>query len=97
MPLHAQIICIGGNVMLALLMLLAAAQGYGGGNFGLGLFLTALAAACGYTVWVLLKFRRYLGQEATAEREVHLAHLKRELEAEQAQNPPGAPFDGPIH
>lgn len=96
MPLHAQIVCIGGNVLLALLMLLAAGQSFATGDFGLALFLTALAGACGYTVWVLLKFRRYLGQEAAAERAVHLAQLKHELDAETSP-PRGSPHDGPVH
>ena len=99
MPLHAQIICIGGNVLLGVLMLIAAAQGFATGDFGLALFLAGLGAACGYTIWVLLKFRRYLGEEATMEREAHLAHLRQELGTDANLPAAGAetPSNGPVH
>ena len=99
MPLHAQIICIGGNALLGVLMLIAAAQGFTTGDFGLAVFLAVLAGACGYTIWVLLKFRRYLGQEASMEREAHLAHLRHEMDAEAARPAAAtdAPQDGQIH
>ena len=99
MPLHAQIICIGGNALLGVLMLIAAAQGFTTGDFGLAVFLTALGAACSYTIWVLMKFRRYLGEEATMEREAHLAQLKQAMEAEAKPPAIGSdtPSNGPVH
>jgi hypothetical protein len=99
MPLHAQIICIGGNALLGVLMLIAAAQGFTTGDFGLAVFLAVLAGSCSYTIWVLFKFRRYLGQEATLEREAHLAHLRHEMDAEAARPAiaSDAPPDAPIH
>ena len=99
MPLHAQIVCIGGNALLGVLMLIAAAQGFTTGDFGLAVFMALLGGACAYTVWVLLKFRHYLGEEATLERQAHLAHLRHEMDAEAAK--PSAsletPPDVPIH
>jgi hypothetical protein len=99
MPLHAQIICIGGNALLGVLMLIAAAQGFSGGDLGLAVFLMMLASACGYTIWVLLKFRHYLGKEATQEREAHLAQLRHEMDAGTTQTASASetPPNGPIH
>jgi hypothetical protein len=97
MPLHAQIACIGGNVVLAVLMLIAAAQGFSNGDFGLALFLTLLGGACAYTVWVLLKFRHYLSEEATLERQAHMAHLRKEVATETASATSETPPKRPIH
>ena len=77
MPFHAQIVCIGGNAIICLILLIAAGQGVSSGDFGMALFCFVLAAAAAYTIWVLMKFRHYLGQEATLEREVHMEHQGR--------------------
>jgi len=104
MPLYAQIICIGGNGLFAFFFALAGFMSFGKGENGdsspgLGVFLLLLAAAALYSMWVLLKFRRYLGQEASIEREAHLAHLRHEMDAEAARPAVAsdAPQDGQIH
>ena len=95
MPLHAQIAYIGGNGLFALLFLIAA-LGSGAasdgsaattGSFGLAAFMLILAAAAGYTCWVLVKFRHYLSAEAATERELHLEKLQLEIEALKAKIP----------
>jgi hypothetical protein len=95
MPLHAQIACIGGNALFALLFLVAA-LGSGSttecstattGGFGLAAFLLILAAAAGYTCWVLVKFRHYLSAEASIERELHVENLQLEIETLKARIP----------
>ncbi len=87
MPLYAQIITMGGNSLIGLVMLLGASESLSKGSYGVALFLAALAGACGYTIWVLLKFRRYLSEEARLTRELRLEHLKDELDAEHAKRP----------
>lgn len=86
MPLYAQIICIGGNGLFAFFFALAGFMSFGKGENGqsspgLGVFLLLLAAAALYSVWVLLKYRRYLGAEQALEREAHLAELRGQLDA----------------
>ncbi|MEP7211177.1 MAG: hypothetical protein ABI740_10105 [Alphaproteobacteria bacterium] len=99
MPLHAQIICIGGNLLLGVLMLIAASQSFATGDLGLTIFMALLGCACGYTAWVLLKFRHYLGEEATQERQAHLAFLRQELAKKTAQTSAASETtpDMPIH
>jgi hypothetical protein len=80
MPLHAQILCIGGNALFALFFLVAAQQTMVEGSYGLALFLAFLAAAAIYSCWVLVKFRRYLSAEETLERELHIEQLRTEIE-----------------
>ncbi len=95
MPLHAQIACIGGNGLFALIFLIAA-QGSGAsdcsaaptGGFGLAAFMLILAAAAGYTCWVLVKFRHYLSAEASIERELHVEKLELEIQALKAKVQP---------
>ena len=96
MPLHAQIICIGGNVLLCVLMFFAAAQSFATNDLGMAAFMALLGGACAYTVWVLLKFRHYLGEEATLERQAHLAQLRQDGATDLARTPQ-TPSDGPIH
>jgi hypothetical protein len=86
MPLHAQILCIGGNILFALVFLIAAQQSTVEGTYGLASFLALLAASAIYSCWVLLKFRRYLSAEATLERELHIEQLRAELEALRASD-----------
>ncbi|MDZ4762017.1 MAG: hypothetical protein SGJ21_13210 [Alphaproteobacteria bacterium] len=87
MSLHAQIICIGGNGVVAVLFVLAGLAGFQEGGFGLSLFLFAMAGAAGYTIWVLLKFRQYLGEEEKLEREIRLEQLRGSLEDARADAP----------
>ncbi len=95
MPLHAQIVCIGGNALLAFLFLVAGLIGDkdavdGDGGFRMLMF--ALCGMCAYTVWVLLKFRRYLSAEVAMERELHIEQLREEIDRLKANNgdaPPG--------
>jgi membrane associated rhomboid family serine protease len=87
-PLHAQILCIGGNALFAFFFLIAAGTGFGAGDYGLAFFLSALAVAAIYTCWVLLKFRRYLGAEAALERELHIERLREEIDQLKANNAP---------
>lgn len=86
MPLHAQIACIGGNALFALIFLIAAQGSLTTGEFGLGFFLVILAVAAGYSCWVLLKFRHYLSAEAAEERELHIEKLKAEIDALKSGN-----------
>ncbi len=90
MPLHAQIACIGGNGLFALLFLLAAQTGFANGDMGLAIFLLMLGAAASYTCWVLLKFRRYLSVEQSVERELHIEQLREEIDRLRANNTPDA-------
>jgi hypothetical protein len=90
MPLHAQIFCIGGNGLFALLFLVAAAGANANGDGGLTLFLLGMAIAAGYSVWVLLKFRRYLSAEGELERELHIERLREEIDRLKANNAPDA-------
>ncbi|MBI1359209.1 MAG: hypothetical protein GC155_02875 [Alphaproteobacteria bacterium] len=87
MPLYAQIITMGGNGVIGLVMLLGASESLSKGSFGVALLLALLAGACGYTIWVLAKFRRYLSEEARLTRELRLEHLRDELDAEHAKRP----------
>lgn len=88
MPLHAQIICIGGNVLFALFFLIGAGAGYSDGNSGMFAVMAVFAVAAGYSVWVLMKFRRYLSAEASLERELHIERLREEIDTLRANNPP---------
>lgn len=90
MPLHAQIVCVGGNGLFALLFVIAAQGAFANGDFSLAVFLLVLAAAGAYSVWVLVKFRRYLSAEETLERELHIEKLREEIDRLRANNPPGA-------
>ena len=80
MPLHAQVLCIGGNALFAFFFLVAAQQTMVEGNYGLAAFLAFLGAAAIYSCWVLLKFRRYLSAEETTERELHIEQLRAEID-----------------
>jgi len=88
MPLHAQIACIGGNGLFALLFLVAAQGGFAAGDTGLALFMLILAGAAGYTCWVLVKFRRYLSAEESIERELRIEQLREEIDRLRANNAP---------
>lgn len=95
MPLHAQIACIGGNGLFALIFLIAALGSSATGDcspstgsFGLSLFMIVLALAAAYTCWVLVKFRHYLSAEAAIERELHVEKLQLEIEALKARIQP---------
>lgn len=90
MPIYAQIICIGGNGLFALLFALAGFGAAASGDTGLAVFLFLLTGAAGYSAWVLLKFRRYLGAEQALEREAHIADLRRQLDAANARPADGA-------
>jgi hypothetical protein len=86
MPIHAQILCIGGNGLFALFFLLAAQGVMVEGQYGMALFMAFLAAAAIYTCWVLLKFRRYLSAETAVERELHIEQLREEIDKLKANN-----------
>ena len=88
MPLHAQILCIGGNVLFALFFLIGAGAGLTEGNFSMAFVMTVLAIAAGYSVWVLAKFRHYLGAEAVMERELHIERMREEIDILKANNKP---------
>lgn len=88
MPLHAQVLCIGGNILFALVFLIAAQMSLTEGSFGLASFLAFLAASAIYSCWVLLKFRRYLSAEATLERELHIEQLHAEIDALKSSDRP---------
>lgn len=90
MPLHAQILCIGGNVLFALFFFIGAGAGWSDGNSGMFAVMIVFAAAAAYSVWVLLKFRRYLSAEGQLEREVHIERLREELDQLRANNTPDA-------
>jgi hypothetical protein len=86
MPLHAQIACIGGNGLFALLFLIAAQGAWANNDTGLAWFLIALAASAAYTCWVLVKFRRYLSAEQSVERELRIEQLREEIDRLRANN-----------
>lgn len=86
MPLHAQVLCIGGNILFALVFLIAAQQSLAEGSFGLASFLALLAASAIYSCWVLLKFRRYLSAEESLARELHVEQLRAELDQLRSEN-----------
>lgn len=91
MPLHAQIICIGGNVLFALFFVIGAGAGLSERNFSMAFVMIALAVAAAYSVWVLAKFRRYLDAEAVLERELHIEQLREEIDLLRANNTPDRP------
>jgi hypothetical protein len=91
MPLHAQIVSIGGNGLFALIFLIAAGTGLETRDTGMAMFMAALAAAALYTTWVLLKFRKYLSAEASVERELHIEQLREEIDRLKANNVPADP------
>ena len=88
MPLHAQIACMGGNGLFALLFLLAAQGAFANGESGMAMFMLMLGGAAAYTCWVLLKFRRYLSAEESIARELHIERLREEIDALKANNTP---------
>lgn len=88
MPLHAQILCIGGNVLFALFFLIGASAGLTDGNFSMVLVMIVLAIAAGYSAWALAKLRRYLNAEAVLERELHIERLREEIDVLRANNKP---------
>lgn len=90
MPLHAQILCIGGNVLFALFFLIGAGAGWSDGNSGMFAVMFVFAVAASYSVWVLLKFRHYLSAEGQLERELHVERLREELDLLKANNKPDA-------
>ncbi len=85
MPLYAQIICIGGNGLFALLFLFAGLMNVEA-DFGMAVFMIALAISGAYTCWVLLKFRKYLSVEQALEREAHIERLREEIDVLRANN-----------
>ncbi len=90
MPLHAQIACIGGNCLFALIFLIAAGQGWSGRDTGLTVFMIALAAAAIYTSLVLLKFRKYLSAEDATARELAMERMREEIDRLRANNGPSS-------
>jgi hypothetical protein len=86
MPLHAQILCIGGNILFALIFLIGAGTAWGEGNSGMLATMTVFGIAASYSVWVLLKFRRYLSAEGQLERELHIEQLREEIDRLKANN-----------
>lgn len=88
MPLHAQVLCIGGNVLFALFFLIGAGAGLSDRNFSMAFVMALFAVAAGYSVWVLAKFRRYLDAEALLERELHIERLREEIDTLKANNKP---------
>ena len=84
MPVHAQILCIGGNVLFALVFLIATQQSMTSGSYGIATFLALLAASAIYSSWVLVKFKRYLSADDTLERELHIEQLRAEIDALKA-------------
>ena len=86
MPLHAQIACIGGNGLFALLFLIAGATGWSEGDGAMAVFLFALAGAAAYTCWVLLKFRKYLSAEEAVRRELMIERMREEIDVLKANN-----------
>ncbi len=87
MPLHAQIVCIGGNCLFAFFFVIAAGAGFAAGDFGMAAFMVALAVAAIYTAWVLVKFRHYLSAEAAIERELRIERMREEIDQLKANNP----------
>ncbi len=86
MPLHAQIACIGGNCLFAVIFLISAQMAFANGESGLSAFLAVLAAAAGYSCWVLVKFRRYLSAEESMQRELRIEQLREEIDRLRANN-----------
>ena len=86
MPLHAQILCIGGNVLFAIFFLVGAGAGLSEGNFSMAFVMTLFGLAAAYSVWVLAKFRHYLDAEAVMERELHIERMREEIEVLKANN-----------
>ena len=90
MPLHAQILCIGGNVLFALFFLIGSGAGWSEGNSVMFAVMVVFAIAAAYSAWVLVKFRKYLSAEKSLERELHIERLREELDLLRANNKPEA-------
>lgn len=73
MPLHAQLICLGGNLFLVLLFVVAGLGGFADGDVPLGIGMSALAGVAGYSMHVVLKYRRHLDEELARQHEVSSA------------------------
>ncbi|MEZ5937236.1 MAG: hypothetical protein R3C52_03355 [Hyphomonadaceae bacterium] len=63
MPLHAQILCIGGNVVFAMFFLFATGQLLDQHQTGPAFLTLVLMGAAIYSAWVLNKYRRALRRE----------------------------------
>ncbi len=51
MPLHTQVLCIGGNVLFTLFFLIGAGAGLSDGNFPMAFVMAVFAVAAGCSVW----------------------------------------------
>ena len=58
MPLHAQILCIGGNVLFAIFFLIGAGAGFSDGNFSMAFVMALFGVAAAASVVYLLAERR---------------------------------------
>lgn len=90
MPLHAQIILIGGNAVVFAILLIAF---FAAPETGVRVFIAGMAGVVAYSVWILLKFRRYLSAEQSMERELHIEQLREEIDKLKANNAPDEPVD----
>ncbi len=88
MPVHAQVICIGGNGLFALFFFLAGAGLFTEGQLGPAVLLFAMTAAAAYSAWVLLKFRKFLSAEDAMERNLRMERMQEEIDLLKANNTP---------
>ena len=88
MPIHAQVICIGGNALFALFFFLAGAGLFTEGQLGPAIIMFVMTGAAAYSGWILLKFRKYLGDEAVKERELNMERMQEEIDQLKANNTP---------
>lgn len=88
MPVHAQVICIGGNGLFSLFFFLAGAGLFTEGQLGPAVLLFVMTVAAAYSAWVLLKFRKYLSAEQSVERELRIERMQEEIDQLKANNAP---------
>ncbi|MDP3736026.1 MAG: hypothetical protein Q8R02_01475 [Hyphomonadaceae bacterium] len=88
MPVHAQVICIGGNGLFALFFFLVGVGLFTEGQLGPAILLFAMTAAASYSAWVLLKFRKFLSAEDAMERNLRMERMQEEIDQLKANNTP---------
>ena len=83
MPLHGQITCIGGNGLFTLLFFFAGLMNLEA-DFGVAVFMIALAISGGYTCRLLFQFHIYLSAEQAVERQAHIERLREAIDVLRA-------------
>ena len=85
MPLHVKVVCIGLNILTALVIGLIAIFTFFDHKPALSLFFTVWAATAGYSAYEMDKVRRYLNEQAARRGELQVVDLKDRLNETRKQ------------